>query len=626
LGMQSYVRNFNKKIFPGKLEKSAACGAIHIFSYFWQRMESLPMAKQPKKTASPVVSGLLLYMAALTLFFSGCVKKDKGNLNVVNVNWPAAPVSLHPANHIVSGSLYIFEYTQKTLSRTDMRDNSQVPVLIKQLPTESADGLSMTYDLRDDVRWDDGSPFTTDDVIFSLKASKCVLTDNAERRDAYDNVNDVTTDPQLKGRVIVHLGKPNFGNKTLLNELYIMQKKVWDPKGTLDKFSMKQLQDTAAATKYPEMQAWATSFNDGKNGKDLSKLHGLGPYAVATWNESNIILERKKNWWGEKDTLIYDKSYPDKIIFSFIADDNAQVQALINGKVDVVTTLSTASYNKMAKDSQNRNRFYFGMTDQVSVNLLMMNMRPEGKHLPFFTDQRVRRAIALLSPVDEINKTLVMNQGTRQPSFIPPSDKMNFNDTLKLLAYDQAKAIALLEAAGWRDTDGDGIRDKMIDGKKVAFRFTLTFPASGKNIVALEQSSLAKAGIAMEPKLVDQGSLSSDASLHDFDMLLITLSGGVLPEDPAQMFSLENWTSHGMNYTGFGNDYAEDLIKRANLEMDPAGHARLLKMLQAEVYKEQPFVYLYGVKRKFVVSKKFEQPGFYVERPGIILNALKLKD
>ena len=93
-------------------------------------------------------------------------------------------------------------------------------------------------------------------------------------------------------------------------------------------------------------------------------------------------------------------------------------------------------------------------------------MKPDGiKNKPFFVDQKVRRAMAYLTPVDEIIEVMVHGKASRQAAQISHL-KSSYNDTLKLIPLDIEKAKELTEA-GWVDSDGDNIRDKVINGEKL---------------------------------------------------------------------------------------------------------------------------------------------------------------
>ena len=89
--------------------------------------------------------------------------------------------------------------------------------------------------------------------------------------------------------------------------------------------------------------------------------------------------------------------------------------------------------------------------------------------------------MAYLVPDDQLIETIASGHGIRQASIVQPVNKEFYNDTLALIPFDIEKAKQLLTAAGWVDTDSDNIRDKMINGKKVPFRFQFTYRASESN-------------------------------------------------------------------------------------------------------------------------------------------------
>ena len=563
---------------------------------------------------------------------SGCrngIRNDKDN--VIVISWLSQPTTLNPVCGIPSSArVLVFDYTQKTLTRTDFRTMQQIPLLVKSLAEVSPDGKSFSYTLRDDVKWDDGSPLTVEDVIFTMKVTKCPLADDALVRSTYDNIKDIVKGPSNPLKFTMIAKDLYFNNKFIFNELYLIEKKHWDSTGVLDKVTIPDMDDPKFdGPKYMGLADWAKGFNGGPNGHDPKKLCGLGGYAVTDWVvNTSITLTRKNNWWGENDTSAYSRAYPSKIVIKIIPDDQSRYLAVLNHTLDVDVSLFTDSYLKLKQNKDFNDRYYSGTTDQILCNMLFLNMKPEGKNHPlFFADKKVRRAMAFLTPVDEMNTTIIKGLATRQASFIQPLFKKFYNDTLKLIPLDIEKAKKLLDEAGWTDTDGDNIRDKVIDGKKVQLSFKLMYAATptNKEYALLLKDAMYKAGVEVVPDPVDQGELQTRAAAHDFDMMLSAFSGPAYPDDPAQLFDTKNWTNHGSNFTGFGNASTDSLIEQSNRQIDDDKRAALLKKLQAIVYDQQPIIYLYGIKRKVIISKKYENPGMYVERPGVMLNNLKLK-
>ena len=585
------------------------------------------------KSIRNVSRGTVLWLFSLVLFFTCCKTGSRNEKdNVLVTSWPSQPSTLHPVCGIPSGTrILIFEYTQKTLTRTDLRTMQQIPLLVKGLAESSADGKSFTYELRDDVKWDDGTPLTVDDVIFTMKVTKCPLADDALVRSVYDNVKDIVKDPVNSLKFTMLAKDKYFYNKYIFNELYLIEKKHWDSAGVLDKISMANMDEPKFdGAKYAGLTEWMKKFNDGSNGHDLKKLCGLGAYSITDWSpNTSVTLSRKSNWWGENDTSAYSRAYPSRIVIKFIPNDQARYLALLNHSLDADMWLFTDSYMKLKDNKDFNDHYYSGITDQIQCNIIYINTRPDGiKHSKLFDDKRVRRAMAYLTPVDDMNKMLIKGMATRQSSFIQPLYKQYYNDTLKLIPYDIEKAKQLLIEAGWAEMDGDNIRYKIIDGKKVSLIFKLTYSATPTNkaYALLIKDAMYKAGVSLETDPVDQGQLQTKISDHDFDMVLSGFSAtGPIPDDPDQFLGSKNWSNNGSNFTGFGNAASDTLIAQSNRETDEAKRAVLLKKLQAMVYDEQPFIFLYGIKRKIVISKKYENPGMYVERPGVMLNNLKLK-
>ncbi len=568
----------------------------------------------------------------LLMIGGGCKNGSNNDKNnIVVTSWPSQPTSLNPVCGIPSSArVLVFEYTQKTLTRTDLRTLQQIPILVKSLAEVSPDQKSYTYILRDDVKWDDGSPLTVDDVIFTLKATKCPIADDAYIRSTYDNVKDIVKDPSNPLKFIMVAKDLYFYNKLMFNELYLVEKTHWDSTGVLDKISIPDMDDPKFdAGKYPGLADWMKGFNDGINGHDVKKLCGLGAYAVSDWTpNTSITLTRKSNWWGKDDTCAYNKAYPSKIVIKIIPNDQSRYLAVLNHTTDAEMWLFTDSYFKLKESKDFNDHYYSGTTDQINCNLIFINTRPDGKnHQGLFTDKNVRRAMAYLTPVDDMNKTIVKGMATRQVSFVQPLFKKFYNDSLKLIPFDVDKANELLTKAGWVDSDGDNIRDKKINGKKVQLSFKLMYASTptNKEYVLMMKDAMYKAGVDLEPDPVDMGALQTRASGHDFDMMLTAISGIAVPDDPGQLFDTKNWANNGSNYSGFGNTTSDSLIAQSNRETNEDKRAVLLKKLQAMVYDQQPIIFLYGIKRKIVISKKFETPGMYIERPGVMLNDLKLK-
>src|SRR5580765_886431 len=97
-------------------------------------------------------------------------QSDWSRDNVLVFLWKSDPAYLHPANTMALNGRMILALTRESLFVINQTGKGLTPVLAKSLPKISADQLEFTYELLDEAAWDDGSPVTAEDVIFSFKA------------------------------------------------------------------------------------------------------------------------------------------------------------------------------------------------------------------------------------------------------------------------------------------------------------------------------------------------------------------------------------------------------------------------------------------------------------------------
>ena len=139
------------------------------------------------------------------------------------------------------------------------------------------------------------------------------------------------------------------------------------------------------------------------------------------------------------------------------------------------------------------------------------------------------------------------------------------------------------------------------------------------------KESMYKAGVVAEPTPMDFSLFYKNAMDHNFDGMLGGWGGSASYSNPMQLWHTSSWVTKGSNFCGFGDAESDALIEEANLTLDPEIHNNALLKLQAKVYTDQPYVFLYATKRKFAIHKRFNNIKMYNERPGVMLQNLNLK-
>ena len=577
---------------------------------------------------------MIMYKNLLTVIISivllsACVDNRDLSKNIVIAHISSNPDGLHPFNDNSVMRSFIFEHTQKTLVKLDLESLEYMPSLVKTLPKISEDGLRYHYELRDDVKWEDGSELTADDVVFTAKLQICPLTDNANVRGNYSSViKNVILDPDNpKKFTMVAFGK-NVTNANIFSEVYIQQKSNWDPEGVLDDLTFEEIHNPNFKEK-KEWSDWFNAFNHGDNRYQPERLVGLGPYQISEWETgSYIIAKKKENWWGDNDTLIYNQNYPEEIIFKIITDDASVFLSLKSQELDATNRVGTSKLFKLQKHEYFNENYHSDFLNQYSYYYAGLNTRPDGiKRKKFFTDVKVRRAMAHLVPVDEIIEVLLHGEGSRQVAQLS-NLKKNYNDTLKLIELDVEKAKKLLDEAGWIDTDDDNVRDKMVNGEKLQLSFELSYMsgAASKETALMIKESMWRAGVEVNPNPMDFTLFYKNAQEHDFDMMLGGWGGSASYSNPYQLWHTSSWANKGSNFCGFGDAFSDSLIDAANAAIDSEEHRHAIWQLQAKIYEDQPYVFMYSPKRKIVIHKRFDNANMYYEKPGFVLHNFKLKD
>ena len=573
-----------------------------------------------------MIKNLILYLFC-ALIITSCVQERDLSQNTVVAHILSQPDGLHAYNNNSVMRSYIFSYTQKTLLGLDLESLDYVPSLLTDLPTSSKDNKTFYFELKDNITWDNGEKLTGEDVVFSTKIMLCHLTNNSQIRPIYNSViKSVDLDQKNPLKFSMTALDINWTAKTILGGIYIQQKSYWDPNGILDDISFDQILNRGFE-ETDEIANWFNDFNHADNGYKPENLKGLGPYKVSEWEASQYItLTKKENWWGINDSSLDNNAFPEKIIFKVIKEDASSYLALKNQEIDVTTNIGTVKLMKLQERDYFNNNYDSDFLDRYGISYIGLNMKPDGiKHKPFFVDQKVRRAIAHMIPIDEIVEVMMHGKASRQTSNISALKK-TYNDTLELIPLDIDKAKALLTEAGWIDTDGDNIRDKVINGVKTPFSFKFSYMASptSKEIVMMMKESMYKAGIVAEPTPMDFSLFYKNAGDHKFDAMLAGWGSSAAYSNPMQLWHTSSWVNKGSNFCGFGDAYSDALIEEANTTLDYDTHRNALLKLQAKIYEDQPYVFLYITKRKFAIHKRFDNREMYFEFPGLRLNNLKL--
>ena len=228
-----------------------------------------------------------------------------------------------------------------------------------------------------------------------------------------------------------------------------------------------------------------------------------------------------------------------------------------------------------------------------------------------FDDIRVRRALTMAIDVNKIIKYVLSGQGERITGpFVKQTDY--YNQTIKPVPYDPGGALKLLAQAGWRRNKNGWLER---DGKR--FEFTLITNSgndSRKSILAIAQDAWKQIGIDVRTDLLEWSVfLQERVDKADFDALILGWAMGIEP-DLYQIWHSSQTQSHQLNFVGFKNEKADDLIVKIRQEYDHEKQVDYCHRLHEIIARELPYTFLYvprwtAILDKRIVIKKVDHEG-----------------
>ena len=329
------------------------------------------------------------------------------------------------------------------------------PVLVKEMPSAanggiSADGKTITLKLRDDIKWSDGTPLTADDFIFTyemtMNPANAVATQSP-----YDQLDSVTApDPQTVVMVFKEPYAPWVG--TLWHGL--VPKHIVEPQFTAAG-SLDQVEWNRAPTV------------------------GCGPFTFAEWESGSFAR------FVANDTYWLGRPKIDEIFFRFVPDDASQVAALKAGDGDLGTFISYSDIPTLEESKVAMVTVFSGYNEGI-----YFYMDPEKGH-PALQDVNVRKAIAYATDRASLCKDLLLD--LTKPSASDWDNTSWVDPSIQPYPFDAGQANTLLDTAGWKDSNGDGTRDK--DGVELVLDYGTTTREIRKDTQAVFQQQLAAVGI-----------------------------------------------------------------------------------------------------------------------------------
>jgi peptide/nickel transport system substrate-binding protein len=551
-------------------------------------------------------------------------KNDPKNIDdTIHIRLPKDPDRINPLINPNPISREIYQYIHLPLADYDPKSYELTPILLKTIPNEIAidtgkykGGIAFDIEIREDAKWDDGSPITAADYEFTIKAINLPSTNAGKYRELTSNISDIILDKSnvKKCRVIFKEDYLLALETAVTVEVY--QQSYYDTRNALKNYTLASIVDTTLIKKDTSIARFVADFNG--NDYSRSKIRGSGPYSFVKWvTDQTVELKRKEDYWAKNINVANLAQGPEKMIFHIIVDDVTALTQLQNGQLDIMNQVPADKYEEMKKDANLSAKFDFfepSLTKYYYINI--NHRRPE------LAELNVRKALNHLIQIDDIIANLENGKGQRLASPIHPI-KTTYNHKLKNIPFSIDEAKKLLDSGGWSDTDKDGILDKMIKGNKVSLDLDILISGQelGKRLALMLKDNAAKVGIKINIMEKDFKQIKSEnLKTRNYDLVPAVLSGDIQTwDDLTGRWHSASDTPSGSNEISYHNSTLDQMLDQVLTTKDVRARIAKYHEIQQIIYDDCPVIFLYAPKERLVVSKKW-QASSSAKRPGYMAN------
>ncbi|MDQ4095332.1 MAG: ABC transporter substrate-binding protein [Actinomycetota bacterium] len=468
--------------------------------------------------------------------------------------------SLNPFKALELPSYEVMNLQYNLLIEFSQEDLSPVPGIAESWES-SADGLTWTYHLRDDVVFHDGEPLTSEDVKFTFDT----VRENPGAAGAFvDYVQQIDTIKTPDDHTVVMTTKePSV--QMLSMYVPILPEHVW---GDVSADELKSFPNEPSI--------------------------GTGPFQAVEWDRGQSVhLVKSDTYFGEEPAI-------DDIYFQIYDNDDTMVQALKRGEVDYIFNPPTDLFLSL-RGEPGIETVASPDPSFVELGLNVYEPTPESIDLgapkeslgnPALLDARVRQAINWAVDEQEIVDRVLRGQAEAGSTLIPPNFtkwRLELEDD-ELMGFDLERARDLLADAGWEDTDDNGLVDK--NGRDLELRL---FARSEENatVRAAEfiEGWLEEIGIGVTTEAVSDNKLIEETYATDFDMFI--WSWGSDPDPDSILSVLTCDQINNLSDSFWCNEEYDRLYELQKTQLDPDERAETVREMQRIAYEQSPYIVLY---------------------------------
>lgn len=477
----------------------------------------------------------VVFSLLLAVFVAGCSDASNSNSggdgeNVLIVRATGDPMSFNPDTTADDNAYPIVQNLFNRLVKLDA-SKQIIPDLAKDWDV-SEDGLTITFNLKENAKWHDGEPVTSKDVKYTFETIQenktYYFSSRSEIVDTIETPDEHTVVFNMKSPDVSFIADLGWYATFILPEHVFNTDVSWDDN---------------AASKEPI---------------------GSGPFKFGEFKQGvNVTLLPNEDYHDGKPKI-------DKLVFSIIPDEQTAIQALVNGEIDVFENVPSSSVEQL----KSRDNVRLELNEYPSPARIIFNLTKEE-----VSDVNLRKAIATAIDKEEISTKVYSGIQKPEYSMYPSLIDWAANTEETSPEFNLEKAEQILIDAGY-EKDANGF---YVSGIPLE-----VFEGSGyPDMANLMKATLAKAGIGIDVKVSEFNAWNQKVSVDQ--NFVMELQGGFMGPDPAAL-EKRYGTDVGSNYGKYSNTKFDELTKKAGSTGDQKLRAQYYKEAQAILAEDLPFI------------------------------------
>jgi len=433
-----------------------------------------------------------------------------------------------------------------------------VPRLAKSFEL-SSDGRKLVFRLRDGVKWHDGHPLTSRDVLETVERIRRLDATGGLYREHFGPMSSVTAADD--GTVTALYSEPFSGALAGWRETFIMPAHLAKPE-------------------------------PGAPPRDRAPV-GTGPFRFVRWDaQQQIVLEANKDYFG-------GRPFVDRFVYRVVPGADALRVAAERGDVDVAPLSADWAAAHPSPDASLPFRVLIYPAHYVEM--IYWNI---GEPRGLFADPRVRRALTML--MDRDSYVTKVQRGLYRPATTLIDPLLWGGDpALEPLPFDPAAAARLLDEAGVKDRDGDGIRDTPSGPMSFTMVYSTAAPEF-REIAAIFERAAAAAGIQVRLQGLEWAVMRPKLYGHQFEAAVYRRQLEPLADPYVYFHSSQIAT--GLNFGSYRSQDFDRISEELRRTLDPGRAAELLVEMQRLLHKDQPCTFLAIPQAVMAIHRRFVTP------------------